>query len=171
MKVVAFIWLGAVIGGPLSAQRAPLSPRVALVRDLYSEFACEAVVDSPGCDQRHEFVDLPSDVLRQYFDASLARLWKAERARAARTHEVGKLDFSPIWDSQDPPGTYVRILAIADSSHVEVELRHLGEPEVRKLRYTLMRTSAGWRIHDIEAPKKWSLVALLSGKDSLASRP
>jgi hypothetical protein len=165
MKVFAFIWLGLVVVGALSAQRAPLSPRVALVRDLYSDFACEAVVDSPGCAERHEFVDLPIDVLRQYFDESLARLWVAERERAGRTREVGKLDFSPIWDSQDPPGTYVRILAISDSSHVEVELRHLADSEIRNLRYTLVRTSAGWRIHDIEAPKKWSLVALLSRKD------
>jgi hypothetical protein len=122
-------------------------------------------VDSPGCDKRHEFIDLPIDVLRQYFDERLARLWLAERERAGRTREVGKLDFSPIWDSQDPPGTYVQILPVPDSSHVDVELRHPAHPEVRKLRYTLVRTSAGWRIHDVEAPKRWSLVALLSGKD------
>ena len=36
--------------------------------------------------------------------------------------------------------------------------------EPRVLRYTLVRTPAGWRIHDIARAKEWSLVAVLSKK-------
>jgi hypothetical protein len=164
MKACALLLLGCIVAGPMHAQHATLSPRVEVVRQLYSEFACEAVVDAPGCDEQHELADQPRDVLGRYFDDRLTTLWLADRDCARRTRQICALDFSPIWDSQDPTGTYVRIVAAADSSHVDVALRGPASQGLRKLRYTLVQTASGWRIRDIDAPSKWSLVRLLSGK-------
>jgi hypothetical protein len=146
-----------------SAQTKP-SPAVAVVRQLYADFACEAVIDEPGCDSRHELVDQPRAVLAKYFDDQLIRLWLADRLCAARTHEICNLDFSPIWNSQDPSGTFIRISPTSDSTKVDVELRHPFYKEPRLLHYTLVPTRAGWRIHDIASGKEWSLVTLLSKK-------
>ena len=145
-----------------AAQRPQLSAGVLLVRQLYTDFACEAVLDDPECDSQHEFIDQPQSVLAKYFDNRLVQLWLADRRRALRTREVGNLDFSPMWDSQDPSGTFVTISPTMDSTLVQVELRHPYYTEPRYLDYRLAKTSTGWRIHDISRRGKWSLVQLLS---------
>lgn len=152
-----------------TAQRTRPSPGVTLVRQLYADFACEAVIDS-GCDSRHEFVDQPKSVLAKYFDDNLVKLWLADRRCAARTHEICNLDFSPIWDSQDPSGSFVNISQTPDSAVVQVELRHPYYKEARLLDYRLVKTAAGWRIHDISRRGEWSLVGLLSRKPTIEMR-
>ncbi len=147
-----------------TAQRPQLPATVLLIRQLYTDFACEAVLNDPGCDSQHEFIDQPPSVLAKYFDDRLVQLWLADRHRALRTHEVGNLDFSPMWDSQDPSGTFVTISPTKDSTLVQVELRHPYYTEPRYLEYRLAKTNTGWRIHDISRRGQWSLVALLSGK-------
>jgi hypothetical protein len=164
MKTLLAVVIGAVLVGKLDAQRSPKSGAVALVVQLYADFACEAVVDTPGCDGRHQLVDQPRPVLARYFDDRLVQLWLADRACAARTHETCNLDFMPMWASQDPVGTSVKILPTADSTRVDVELRSSSSQESRTLRYTLTKMPAGWRIHDIARGKEWSLVGLLSKK-------
>ena len=156
--------IGAVSLTRLDAQVKP-SASVALVVRLYADFACEAVVDTPGCDGHHELVDQPKPVLARYFDAQLVRLWLADRSCAARSHEICNLDFTPMWASQDPIGTTVRILPTVDSAAVDVELRNTQSSAKRVLRYALVKTPDGWRIHNISMGKEWSLVALLSRKD------
>jgi len=163
MKVVALLCAAWAIPAVAAAQAKP-SPAVAVVRQLYTDFACEAVIDEPNCDPQHELIDQPKAVLAKYFDDQLTRLWLADRLAAARTHEVGNLDFSPIWNSQDPPGTIVHIRPTSDPATVNVELFHLPADGKSLLRYTLVHTPAGWRIHDIANGTEWSLVALLSQK-------
>jgi hypothetical protein len=150
--------------GSLGAQRSKIAPGLQVVRQLYADFACEAVIDEPGCDSRHELIDQPQAVLEQYVDAALTRLWLADRKCEARTHEICNVDFLPIWASQDPSGTFVRILPTSDSTRIDVELRHPYYTEPRVLQYTLVSTKTGWRIHDIARPGEWSLLALLSKK-------
>jgi hypothetical protein len=155
-----------VAGSPFHtahAQRTKVPPGIALIRRLYADYACEAVLDF--CDPAHELLDQPRRVLERYFDSTLARLWVADRACETRTHEICKIDFLPMWASQDPTGTMVGVVAGKDSTEVRVELRNFGAPEPRVLLYSLTRTPSGWRIHDITSEKEWSLRALLSGKD------
>jgi len=146
----------------ICAQRANDPPGVALVRRLYADYACEAVLDY--CDSTHELIDQPRPVLERYFDSSLASLWIADRVCEARTHEICKIDFMPMWNSQDATGTTVRVLAGKDSTQVRVELWNVGAQEPRVLSYFVTRTARGWRIHDIAFGKEWSLVTLLSAK-------
>lgn len=145
----------------VQAQSRPSAP-AAVVAKLYADFACEAADDAHGCTRGHELIDQPKAVLSRYFDPRLVRLWLADRACAAKSQEICNLDFAPLWASQDPEGITVQILPAADSAHVDVELRtpHASSPRV--LRYSLIRTPGGWRIHDISFGREWSLVALLS---------
>ena len=160
MKVPILAILAAfLVAHGLTAQQAKVTGAVITVRKLYSDFACEAVIDEPDCDSRHQLLDQPRRILEGYFDAALVRLWVANRA--CKRDGCG-IDFLPIWDSQDPAGTFIRILPTADSTTVDVELRHPYYKDPRVLRYTLVRTVAGWRIHDIAKGSSWSLLDLLS---------
>ena len=114
MKAATIAVTALVFGASqVSAQRAQLSGGVAIVRQLYADFACEAVIDDlNGCGIQHEFVDQPQAVLARYFDDQLVRLWLADLQCAARARAICNLDFSPIWNSQDPVGTVVRNLQV-----------------------------------------------------------
>ncbi|HXT16167.1 MAG TPA: hypothetical protein VN706_11095 [Gemmatimonadaceae bacterium] len=153
--------LALSVASVVSAQQSKPSAQVAVVLRLYADYACEAVVE-PFCDAQHELVDQPRAVLARYFDDRLVRLWLTDRARAVRTREVGNLDFSPIWDSQDATGSVVRIVPTADPTIVDAKVYHGSMSQESDLRYTLIKTTAGWRIHDIARGTDWSLVALLS---------
>jgi hypothetical protein len=149
------------ITSSIPAQKVKASPGLDVVARLYRDFAWEAVVETPIW-RGHELLDQPRAVLARYFDDDLVRLWLADRACEARTHEICKIDFMPIWDSQDPSGTFVNIAPTEDSTVVTVELRHPYN-QLKLLHYRLVKTAAGWRIHDIVLPGKWSLVSILSG--------
>lgn len=145
-----------------SCDRGGEASAISVVQQLYADFACEAVVSEPVCGAQYDMVNQPRAVLARYFDDQLVQLWLADRECATRTREICNLDFAPIWDSQDPSGTSVRILATADSGVVDVEVYRHPTSEKTVLRYTLVQTRAGWRIHDIAHGDAWSLVALLS---------
>jgi len=152
-----------VFGTNLTAQNAKPSPGLDIVARLYRDYAWEAVVENPVW-HGHELLDQPRGVLSRYFDDGLVRLWLADRACEARTHEICRIDFVPMWDSQDPSGSFVDITPTDDSTLVQVELHHPFHPEPRHLNYRMVKTTSGWRIHDISLPGKWSLVDLLSKK-------
>ncbi|HEV8215211.1 MAG TPA: hypothetical protein VGP95_05235 [Gemmatimonadaceae bacterium] len=151
------------IAGNVAGQSVRSGSALEVVARLYRDFAWEAVVETPNW-QGHELLDQPRAVLARYFDNELIRLWLADRACEARTHEICKIDFMPIWDSQDPSGSFVSIDSTADPTLVKVQLRHPFKTEPRVLNYRLVKTPDGWRIHDIVRPGNWSLVSLLSAK-------
>lgn len=153
----------AIGSGHLGAQTGRSPQAIDVVAKLYRDFAWEAVVEAPAW-HGHELLDQPRAVLAKYFDDRLVRLWLADRACEARTHKTCNIDFLPIWDSQDPSGTFVTVTPTNDSTRVQVELRHPAKPAPRQLQYRLVKTTSGWRIDDISLPGKWSLVALLSKK-------
>ena len=94
-------------------------------------------------------MEQPRAVLAQYFDDSLTELILRDRACAERTHEICRLDFDPIWDSQDPGATELKVLATGDSSVVAVTFRFPSTGETIALSYRMVRTRNGWRVHDI----------------------
>ncbi|MCU0618213.1 MAG: hypothetical protein MUD17_14170 [Gemmatimonadaceae bacterium] len=100
--------------------------------------------------------------LARYFDGRLLDLWLRDRECVTRQREICNLDFAPLWDSQDPAGTTVRVLAGDRANHVVVELRQPASAEVVRLQFELVRSAVGWRIRDISKPTVWSLVDLLS---------
>lgn len=163
MKVFRLSTIALVLFGmSLAAQDSKRSPGLDVVARLYRDYAWEAVVEYPVW-HGHELLDQPRGVLSRYFDDGLIRLWLADRACEVRTRETCHINFVPMWDSQDPSGTFVDISPTDDSTLVQVELHHAFQGE-RTLNYRMVKTPVGWRIHDISLPGKWTLVDLLSKK-------
>jgi hypothetical protein len=146
-----------------SSSQTPAAPDArGAVAKVYQDFASEAVMDSPELSVADLF-GRPKAAMARYLDDSLVALVMADRACSQRTQEVCNLDFAPIWDAQDPVGATVKIGEAKDPARVPVELHYPREP-VRRLTYVMVKTPAGWRIHDIEYDSHESLVAMLRKK-------
>jgi len=142
---------------------APVATAVAAVTHMYHDFAAEAVIESEEVSIQDLF-GRPKATLARYLDDALVTLVLADRACSRRTQEVCNLDFSPIWDSQDPIGTTAKISAGKDRTRVLVELRMPDRKATHRLTYRMMMTAAGWRVHDIEYDSHESLVTMLQRK-------
>jgi hypothetical protein len=119
---------------------------VEIVRSLYSEFAEEAVIKEPT--PQRDILGQPQPVLTRFFTTELSALLLQDRECAVRTQEICDLDFSPMWDSQDPTGATVTIVGRSDLGDVLVTV-HYPDNEVRKLVFRLEKKAIGWRIADI----------------------
>lgn len=135
--------LFAILPGLAAAM--PHDAEVAAVRALYALYATEAVIDDTDSPT---LATAPRAVLRQHFTDELVRLWLRERDCVQHTKEICRLDFSPLWDSQDPVGTSVKLGWDAGQSRVVANLRR-GDESTRVLTYSLVKDAAGWRIADI----------------------
>jgi hypothetical protein len=164
MKAAAFaVILLVVSASSLTAQRARSPGAVATVAQLYRDFAWEAVVDEPVWNG-HGLIDQPRAILLRYFDERLTDLLLVDRACVSHTHAICRLDFLPIWASQDPAATELKVLPTQDSSVVVVKFRYPSGGDAVELRYHLLKGKSGWRIDDISQGSRWSLLALLSRK-------
>lgn len=161
MTRLAVAWAICLSTAPQPA--APGGSALGAVARMYQDYAAEAVIDSPELSIQDLF-GRPKATLARYLDDSLVALVLADRACSRRTQEVCNLDFSPMWDSQDPVGTTVRISAGKDPARVIVELLTPGSTGARRLTYRMVKTPAGWRVHDIEYDSHESLATMLRGK-------
>ena len=145
-----------------SAAAQPPSGAMAAVVKLYQDFAAEAVMDTAELSILDLF-SRPKAAMARYLDDELVALVLADRECSQRKNEVCNLDFAPIWDSQDMVGVTVKIAQGKTPDRVGVELK-FPPKEVRKLTYVMVKTPAGWRVHDIEYGGHESLVAMLRKK-------
>ncbi len=154
----------ALVAGPQGKPRAPSQPGPdSVIAQLYRDFAWEAVLDVSSASSQ-ALIDQPRPVLRRYFDDRLTALILQDRACAARTHEICRLDFDPLWASQDPDGAHgVKVQSPDSLNVVRVALRYTNGYEVA-LGYRMSRTKEGWRIADIDYASGPSLLTILSSK-------
>jgi len=143
---------GTSLPDPALAQRGEGPDPVALLTDFYARA------------QREEAVIY--DAIRERFlSRELVRL--LERDRRENEGELGRLDFDPVSESQDPQIRDVRIAQrslAGDRAVVDVRFRNGTDPGPdTALRYDLQRGDRGWRIIDIvkEGANGWSLLAIL----------
>ncbi len=168
---VAIGWTAAALaiaGAPAQAGSRPdARADVSLVRALYVAFAAEAVMQDPMPEQ--DFVSASPRVLSHFFTPSLVALLARDRACEVRTHEICRLGFSPLWDSQDPAGAAVQVTAGDTPGEVTATVRYPQGLRI-PLRYHLVRGRRGWRISDIDSENgRWSLVRLLGAPLAAAS--
>lgn len=143
-----------------SAQAAE-DARLAVVERLYQDYAWET---GPGISKRTPFLNEKSSVLTKYLTKPLSRLLLEDRKCSERTREICQLDFSPIWNSQDPEGTKFRVIGIGPDNAVAVSIVYPGQRSVT-LAFDVVQTEDGWRINDIHSPSpEWSLRKILSKK-------
>lgn len=133
---------------------------VRTVAQLYRDYAWEAVVVEPDAAAL-VLVEQPRNVLSKYFDDELTALLLKDRECVRRTKGICNLEFSPLWASQVPGATELKVTGAADPSSVTVTFRHPGEKTPTRLQYRMRRTPAGWRIQDIVYDEIGSLVKLL----------
>ncbi len=136
---------------------------IQVVAKLYRDFAWEAVIDEPR-SASHTLLSQPRAVLELYFDAKLSSLIFEDRQCVTQTREICKLDFSPIWASQDPGATELKIVSGSKPNIVSVKFRHPGNGETIELSYFMARTKLGWRVSDIRYTSGSTLLSVLSAK-------
>jgi len=133
----------------------------AIVYKLYHDFAWEAVISEPG---DKGLLDQPRATLMRYFDSRLTALILNDREYAARTKGIGRLDFCPLWDSQDPGASDLQIGA-GKRNTVNVKFRYPGDGSNIKIIYQTTKVSGHWRISDIRYQNGISLLSILESKD------
>src|SRR2546428_13926594 len=118
MKASAFAaTILAAAASSLATQHAQPPSAVTTVAQLYRDFAWEAVVEEPEWSG-HGLMDQPRAILLRYFDEHLTDLLLADRACENRTHGHCRLGFLPIWASQDPAATDLKVLPTQEPSVV-----------------------------------------------------
>jgi hypothetical protein len=151
--------LGTILAVSAIAESRPMSVSAAVVSKLYNDFAWEATAGQ--LPKRRSLIDQPLGSLLRYFDSNLAALIVHDRECAKKTHEICRLDFLPIWDSQDPEGATVKVLQGTTLDIVSVRVIYGGN-QSRELTYRMKQTQQGWRIADIQfGANRTSLVAIL----------
>lgn len=106
-------------------------------------------------------LDQPEPVLKQFFTPGITALLLKDRAEAAEAGEVGRIDFLPLWASQDPSASDLRVGAGPKPDTVTVSFQTVGAESRTDLVFVVEETPAGVRIADIEYPSGSSFAALL----------
>jgi hypothetical protein len=133
---------------------ADADPR-AFLAGLYAHY--------PVAGKAHPFDPVGPQVSR-VFDAPLAALIRRDQRNAR--NEVGALDGDPLCDCQDDAGMTWKIVNIVPQgagralAQVRLTFPDTPRPRIDDLRVDLVRTPAGWRIHDIASSDTPSLRGL-----------
>jgi len=130
-----------------------------IVFKLYKDYAWEAVM-AAGYDG---LMQQPPKILKQYFDDCLTSLILRYR-KCSEKGEICRLDFVPIWASQDPAAVDLTVEKTKKKDIIKVKFRYPSNNEKIELKYRVTQTPKGWRISDI-AGKDWSLQAILSAPE------
>lgn len=115
MKYRAAFFILVLLFAFAQAEPRQSSGAVATVVHLYREFAWTAVIAEP--EDNGAFGDRPRAVLGKYFSPGLIELLKKDRLCTSRTKEICGLDFDPIWASQDPAATEMKITEDYSRAH------------------------------------------------------
>jgi hypothetical protein len=146
-----------------SAEAAPSPPKAntpeGIVFKVYRDFAWEAVM-AGGWDG---LMEQPPAILKQYFDDKLTALILRDR-KCSEKGEICRLDFVPIWASQDPAAVDLTVEKTKKTNIIKVQFRYPSTNEKMELRYQVTSTTKGWRISDISG-KDWSLLKILSSPE------
>lgn len=158
MKFNLYLVLFILIPAFISAAPPKETP-VLKVTKLYADHAGESVIDEP-LGMTPSLTARPGSYLKRFLSPSLAALVLAEQKH---TGEIGTLDFSPLWASQDPVGTSVRVTQGSTESLVHVELTYPGGTSIG-LKFKMVAQGNQWLIDDIIYPNPpISLKGLLQG--------
>lgn len=161
-RLLFLILLGIALFA-VSAEAEPYPPKVnspeGVVFKLYQDYAWEAVM-AAGYDG---LMQQPPQILKRYFDDNLTALILRDR-KCSEKGEICRLDFVPIWASQDPAAVDLTVEKTKKKDIVKVKFRYPSTNEKIELKYRVTNTPRGWRVSDI-AGKDWSLLAILSSPE------
>lgn len=144
MRLCAAALLCLMLQAAYAAPPKTLDPVVRLYRD----FAWEAVIDTPAVGL--DFLSQSDAVWSRYFSPRLVRLLRNDRECVSRTSEICKLDFSPIWASQDPSAARLKIVPGDTPASVDVQFVYPLNGQLIGMKFLLVRSGARWLIDDIQ---------------------
>ena len=126
---------------------------VSIVYKLYKDYAWEILLsDFPKNDRElsgKSFEWQPKNILTRYLDNELANLFiRDQNCIKKNPGELCKLEFSPIWNSQDP-AAYDMKITDEGKGRVNVEYVYPSNQQKIKLSFYVRQTETGWRIFDI----------------------
>jgi hypothetical protein len=117
------------------------------VVQLYRDYAWEIVITKPATTAT--FLTQPDAVWRRYLSPRLIKLLRRDRDCVRRTKEICKLDFDPIWGSQDPTLAALAITADAKPQQALVTFTFPETGTRTILKFKLVNIDSAWRIDDI----------------------
>ncbi len=147
---------------------------VALITGLLAGQACAAVPPVPtakgfvtGLYESYQHPDVFSSLAPAFegkiFSPSLLILIRADQHQPPGN--VGKLDFDPVCDCQDPDGLkLIKIVAPAAVGRLSAVATFSLGGRIRIIHLDLADTDAGWRVDDISSPDVGSLRRFLAAK-------
>ena len=136
-----------------SASVAASKNEASVVIELYKAYAWEAVCISADetSTRLRPLADEQGTVLRQYFSPELTALLVADSECRARTRELCKLDFVPIFASQDPAAMDLSIKRIGPGA-VKVWFTYPSSRQKIEIDYKVRQFGGKWLITDIVYP-------------------
>jgi hypothetical protein len=146
----------------LSSAAPAAEPDIEFIKRLYERYAWEATDNVPKSATL--FIDEPRAELLKYLTAPLADALLQDRQCAKRTRQICRLDFSPMWASQDPGAAELRFERCSTPSRVKVSFKHPGSGERIVIEYVLAQTERGPRVADVHYPGGGILSKILAVK-------
>lgn len=129
---------------------------------LYRDFSWVAVMGDQYW-KNDSLIEQPRQILALYFSDELVSLIMKDREYVKETHELGNLNFDPIFASQDPSADDLKISSVDKSDMVHVQYVCPYNQKQIKLDFKVERTTHGWRISDIVYENGVSLKKILRG--------
>jgi hypothetical protein len=119
----------------------------AVVQRLYQDYSW--VTTSNPSQGRRDLVAESEEVLTRYFTGALAKLIRQDFECARQSSAICNLDFDPIYASQDPQMSGLRILRLDKEQHVWVHFTYPSTGQKIRVQYKMEFENRGWRIRDI----------------------
>jgi hypothetical protein len=136
-------------------------PAKAVVEELYRDYAWVILIDEPSLAN---LIDQPEKELKKYFTEPLANMILRDRQCARKTKDLCRLDFDPIYDSQDPDGAHqlhIEQMNLGYEVKVTFIRRWSSSSDIAELHFRMKKTPMGWRIDDIDYGNHESLRSIL----------
>ena len=145
MRLWLFRLFVVLIGLPCAA--AATESNVEFIKRLYEAYAWESTDNSPK--GKTPFINEPRAELVKYLEPTLAEALLQDRQCAKQTRQICRLDFSPMWASQDPGARELQVKRGSNASRVKVSFTYPGSGERIVIEYELSVTAAGPRIREV----------------------
>jgi hypothetical protein len=153
----------AALASPFcGAQAARPELEAKVVARLYQDYAWQAIATQPDLFG-DGLAGASKTKLENYFAPKLANLLVEDSACAIKNHEICKLDFDLLFDSQDPRVTDLTVERLAPG-RVQVQFNDPVTDKKTLIEFRLALVSGKWRIIDILYGKhpQESLTSVLS---------
>ncbi len=152
----------AVFSQLINAAESSVMPESAIktVANLYKDYAWEAVLEEPDLSNIG-LMEQPKAILSKYFSKKLVGLILKDRECVHRTREACRIESLPIWASQDPGATGLKITAAQEPNSILVSFRYPSTGEIVEIKFSMVLEGRNWLISDISSNSGGSLLKVL----------